>query len=110
MVEQVVFPNEAYAVIFVLIWTLGVSLTVLLYKIRKERNDSKSLINKLTEQARKVRAGDWGLIQTLQKKLAQKHTIEKPKQYEGRWQDPDHPILSGEGGKGWEDPDHPIMR
>jgi len=36
--------------------------------------------------------------------------IDKLKRNKGKWEDPNHPIISGEGGSGWQDPNHPIMR
>ena len=85
------------------------------FKWRSDKNRFKSTLSITTTESElnKQYAEKIKQIQEMNNLLSQNPIVNydpEPPKYEGRWQDPDHQIISGEGGKGWEDPDHPILR
>ena len=105
--------SETDLVIFAtLALVASVVLLILSWRWKVDKKRFSTIMVTLQEQTVKNRSGDWREIERLKKLLNEKPLIgleSKPTTYEGRWQDQDHPIISGEGGKGWQDPDHPIL-
>lgn len=108
--------SEGFAVAYflLLVVTAGV-LVYVTWKWKKDRSIFKYTLNKISEAlgVAKIELRDQMIqVQQLKHILSQKpiigHVESEPPKYEGRWQDPDHEILSSNNG--WEDPDHPILR
>lgn len=105
--------NEEFIVTYFIILAIsGGLLSYVTWKWRKDKNSFRYKLNKITEKLEVTKIQLRGKHQEIEKfkhLLSQKpligHVESEPPEYEGRWQDPDHPILTR-----WEDQNHPILR
>lgn len=99
--------SEIFVNLFLILAVIATALlviVVLLWKRDKENFRYKlNLISEKLGVAKLQLKENYMKLQELQNLLSQKtligHVESEPPKYEGRWQDPDHPIISGEGGK-----------